>query len=106
VTFADLATARRSRPVVVLDVRSRRAHDGARLGGVLAIPLLELPRRFGEVPHGEVWVHCADGYRAMVAAALLASLGGRRPIVIDDVFDPRRLAGMRGITVLVGAPPP
>ena len=39
----------------------------------------------GEVPDGEVWVHCAAGYRASIAASLLAAAGrtvvaGRRRV--------------------------
>jgi rhodanese-related sulfurtransferase len=37
------------------------------------------------VPEGEVWVHCASGYRASVAASFIDAAG--RPVVaIDDEF--------------------
>ena len=39
------------------------------------IPIHELPRRVAEVPEGEVWVHCAGGYRASVAASFIAAAG-------------------------------
>ena len=42
-------------------------------------PLHELPQRLAEVPAGEVWVHCAGGYRAAVAASFLAA-AGRTPV--------------------------
>ena len=37
-----------------------------------------------DVPDGEVWVHCAAGYRSSIAASILAA-GGRRDAV-DDGF--------------------
>ena len=55
----------------------------SRIQGAVNIPLHELPGRMGEVPAGEVWVHCAAGYRASIAASLLAA-AGRQPVAIDD----------------------
>ncbi|NUR51536.1 MAG: MBL fold metallo-hydrolase [Hamadaea sp.] len=83
--FADLAQVRHHRPVVVLDVRRELEWKQAHLPDSTHIPLHELPQRLAEVPDGEVWVHCAAGYRASIAASLLAAAG--RPVVhIDDDF--------------------
>lgn len=71
--------------VHVLDVRrdGERAEGGIR--GSLHIPLHDLERRMDEVPtDGEVWVHCASGYRASIASSLLAR-AGRTPVLIDDL---------------------
>ncbi len=62
------------------------------------IPLHELPGRVAEVPHGEVWVHCASGYRASVAASLLDA-AGHRVVAIDDDFEYAAKVGLH----LVGA---
>jgi rhodanese-related sulfurtransferase len=32
-----------------------------------------------------VWVHCAGGYRASIAASLVAA-AGRRVVAVDDAF--------------------
>ena len=72
--------------MVVLDVRRADEHDAARIDGAVNIPLHELPDRLDEVPAGEVWVHCAAGYRASVAASLLDA-AGRRLVAVDDSFD-------------------
>ena len=74
-TFADLAQVRHHREVVVLDVRRADEHDAARIDGAVNIPLHELRDRLAEVPAGEVWVHCAGGYRASVAASVLDAAG-------------------------------
>jgi glyoxylase-like metal-dependent hydrolase (beta-lactamase superfamily II)/rhodanese-related sulfurtransferase len=85
-TFADLAQVRHHRPVVVLDVRRVEEHADRHIDGAINIPIHELPHRLQEVPHGEVWVHCAGGYRASVAASFLAR-AGHRLVAIDDSFD-------------------
>jgi rhodanese-related sulfurtransferase len=44
-----------------------------------------------------VWVHCAGGYRAAVAASDL-SAANRRLVAIDDTFDNAKLTGLHLIT--------
>ncbi|UMG91621.1 rhodanese-like domain-containing protein [Nocardioides sp. TF02-7] len=85
-TFAELAQVRHHRDVVVLDVRRADEHEKAAVAGSVNIAIHELPRRLADVPDGEVWVHCASGYRASIAASLLAA-AGRSPVTIDDSFD-------------------
>ena len=92
-TFADLADVRHHREVVVLDVRRTDEHDAARIDGAVNIPIHELPRRLDEVPAGEVWVHCAGGYRASVAASFL-SAAGRHLVAVDDSFDNAESVGL------------
>ncbi len=85
-TFADFDQVRDHRTVHVLDVRQHPEYAEAHLGDSQNIPLHELLDRLDEVPAGEVWVHCAGGYRASVAASILAA-SGRRPVAIDDGFE-------------------
>jgi hydroxyacylglutathione hydrolase len=92
-TFADLAQVRHHREVVVLDVRRADEHDAARIDGAVNIPLHELTSRLGDVPAGEVWVHCAGGYRASVAASMLDA-AGRSLVAIDDTFDNAEHVGL------------
>lgn len=92
-TFADLAQVRHHREVVVLDVRRADEHAKAAIDGALNIPVHELPSRVAEVPAGEVWVHCAGGYRASIAASLIAA-AGRTPVAVDDTFDNAEKVGL------------
>ena len=92
-SFADLEQVRRHRAVVVLDVRRIDEHDQARITGSLNIPIHELPHRVGEVPQGEVWVHCASGYRASIAASILDA-AGHRLVAIDDEFENAEKVGL------------
>ena len=68
----------------VLDVRRNDERTDGGIAGSLHIPIHELPRRVNEVPTDKpVWVHCASGYRASVAASLLHR-AGRTPVLVDD----------------------
>ena len=92
-TFADLAQVRHHRPVVVLDVRRADEYEKAWIDGAVNVPIHELPRRLADVPEGEVWVHCAGGYRASIAASFLAA-AGRTLVAVDDTFDNAEPAGL------------
>ncbi len=92
-TFADLAQVRHHRDVVVLDVRRADEFAESAIEGAVNIPIHELPARLADVPAGEVWVHCAGGYRASVAASFLAA-AGHRLVAVDDTFDHAEDAGL------------
>lgn len=85
-TFADLAQVRHHREVVVLDVRRPAEYTNSHIEGAVNVPIHDILRRAAEVPAGELWVHCAGGYRASVAASILAA-GGHRVVAVDDSFD-------------------
>ncbi|GAB2909383.1 MBL fold metallo-hydrolase [Streptomyces heilongjiangensis] len=90
-TFADLAE--RPADAVVLDVRRASERADGFVEGSLHIPLHTLHRRVAEVPEGEVWVHCAGGMRAAIAASLLDA-AGRVVVAVDDSFDEAEKAGL------------
>jgi rhodanese-related sulfurtransferase len=96
-TFADLAAARLDRSLQVVDVRREEEHAVARIEGAVNIPVHEVPDRMGELPDTELWVHCASGYRASVAASLLHA-AGRRPVAVDDEFANAAEAGLPVVT--------
>ncbi len=95
-TFRDLAAAGpgAGRDLVVLDVRRQLEWDAGHIASAIHIPFSDLAQRAGEVPAGEVWVHCQSGYRAMVAASILAARGCR-VVSIDDEFASAGAAGLR-----------
>lgn len=92
-TFADLAQVRYHRDVVVLDVRRESEYDAGHIDHAVNVPLHEIVERVGDVPAGEVWVHCAGGYRASVAASVLDA-AGRHVVAIDDSFGNAREAAL------------
>ncbi|PJN39123.1 MBL fold metallo-hydrolase [Streptomyces sp. CB02959] len=91
-TFAGLA-ARGTDDVVVLDVRRDSERAQGWIEGSAHIPLHQLHGRLGEVPPGTVWVHCAGGMRAAIAASLLDATG-RDVVAVDDGFDAAADAGL------------
>ncbi|WP_224088447.1 MBL fold metallo-hydrolase [Arthrobacter sp. StoSoilB13] len=70
---------------VVLDVRRPDEFAASHVKGALNIPVYELIGRITEVPDARIWVHCATGYRASVAASLL-DRAGREVVLINARF--------------------
>ncbi len=81
--FPGLAAAWGRPGVVVLDVRRPDEWESGHLAGAVHIPFWELEDRAGEVPEGEVWVHCASGFRASIGASIL-DRAGRSVVHVDD----------------------
>ncbi|AQS65947.1 rhodanese-like domain-containing protein [Streptomyces pactum] len=94
-TFAGLAAARRGgEDVVVVDVRRDNERADGWVEGSVHLPVHEIHRRLDEVPPGTVWVHCAGGMRAAVAASVLDA-AGREVVAVDDGFAAAAEAGLR-----------
>jgi glyoxylase-like metal-dependent hydrolase (beta-lactamase superfamily II)/rhodanese-related sulfurtransferase len=93
-TFADLSRALATpAPPVVLDVRRNQERAAEFITGSVHIPIHEVLARLDEIPTGTVWVHCAGGYRASVAAALLDARGFD-VVAVNDAFAGARAAGL------------
>lgn len=87
-TFGDLAAAvgRRQEPLV-LDVRHRSEWRSGHLAVARHLPLPELEAERHSLPADRpVWVHCAAGFRAAIAASRL-SAWGLAPVLVDDLFE-------------------
>ncbi|MGW1980395.1 rhodanese-like domain-containing protein [Streptomyces sp. NPDC001889] len=92
--FAELAgEIRGGAEPVVLDVRRDSERAGGYIEGSVHLPVHTVHRRIDEVPAGTVWVHCAGGMRAGIAASLLAA-AGRDVVAVDDGFDRAAEAGL------------
>ncbi|MEQ6902930.1 MBL fold metallo-hydrolase [Nocardioides sp. YIM 152588] len=85
-TFADLAalSTEERAGIVVLDARrdDERHEDAVR--DSLHLPLHSLLVRMEEVPDAPVWIYCASGFRASIAASLLARAGHDVTLIDDD----------------------
>ncbi|MGJ7441764.1 MBL fold metallo-hydrolase [Aquipuribacter sp. MA13-6] len=98
VTFPDLAARRRDAAdgggPLVLDVRRDDERADGWVAGSQHVPLHALLGRLDEVPADQpVWVHCAAGYRASIAAGVL-DRAGRDVVLIDDSYDNAGTAGL------------
>jgi rhodanese-related sulfurtransferase len=90
-TFEDVASAGNA---VILDVRREDEVKDGRIDGAKHLPLPSLVDRMHEVPHGKVWVHCASGFRASIAASIL-DRAGHEVVHIDDEYANAEKAGLR-----------
>ncbi len=72
VVFAE---AYKKQPVII-DVRKRSEFDSEHVIGAQNIPLNELSNSLAEIPTQEPFIlHCAGGYRSMIAASILQAHG-------------------------------
>jgi len=93
--FTDLADDIDTCHPTILDVRQSGEYDDGHIPGALNIPLHELGKRIGEVPGGDVWVHCASGYRSSIAASMIDQ-PNRTVVLVDDTFEQAEKAGLVG----------
>lgn len=91
--FSDVAAAWADREFVVVDVRRNDERAQSYVADSVHIPIHELPARLDELPHEPLWVHCATGYRASIAASLIARTG-RDVTLIDDDWDNAEPTGL------------
>jgi glyoxylase-like metal-dependent hydrolase (beta-lactamase superfamily II) len=92
--FAGLAKALSNGGAHVLDVRRDEEWDDGHVDGAQHIPLPDVAQRVDAVPDdGPVWVHCASGYRAAIAASLL-DRAGRSVVLISDDWERASAAGV------------
>ena len=61
---------------LIIDVRKKSEFDSEHVLNAVNIPLNELNLRFTELPKDQAFIlHCAGGYRSMIAASILKSRG-------------------------------
>ena len=85
-TFTDLA--QRSGDAATDPVLDVRRDDERARGGIPTathIPLQDLLDRLEDLPTGRLWVHCASGFRASIAASLL-DRAGHDVVYLDDEY--------------------
>ncbi len=77
----------------ILDVRRHDERAGGYITGSAHIPIDEIVGRLDEVPAGKVWVHCASGYRAGIAASLI-DRADHEVVHVDDGYGNAAKAGL------------
>jgi glyoxylase-like metal-dependent hydrolase (beta-lactamase superfamily II)/rhodanese-related sulfurtransferase len=87
----ELLAPRRHPSTVVLDVRRTDEWARGHIDGAVHVPLADLETAIDYLPAGRIWVHCAAGYRAGIAASLLAR-AGRQVVLVDGEVAPAERA--------------
>jgi len=98
--FAGLADELRTRPDddrVILDVRRAAEFDASHVDGAVNVPVHAVLAHLESIPHKQLWIHCAGGYRASVVASILAARG-HDVVAVDDSFDEN--AAKAGLTLV------
>lgn len=97
-SFSDLPAALHNSNTTMLDVRQIKEREKSFIEPSLFIPFYEVASRVGELPEtGEIWVHCASGYRAASIIGFIES-SGRTPVLIDDDYD--TAATVKGLKII------
>jgi rhodanese-related sulfurtransferase len=74
-TASELEASYSNEPLII-DVRKKSEFDSEHILNAVNIPLNELNLRFTELPKNQAFIlHCAGGYRSMIAASILKSRG-------------------------------
>lgn len=74
-TASELEASYGNEPLII-DVRKKSEFDSEHILNAVNIPLNELNLRFTELPKNQEFIlHCAGGYRSMIAASILKSRG-------------------------------
>jgi glyoxylase-like metal-dependent hydrolase (beta-lactamase superfamily II)/rhodanese-related sulfurtransferase len=75
ISAEEFAAQYSSNPMVI-DVRKKSEFDSEHVVGAVNIPLNEINKHLAEIPKDKPFVlHCAGGYRSMIAAAMLKQRG-------------------------------
>ena len=61
---------------IIIDVRKKSEFDSEHVVNAINLPLNQLNQHFAEIPSNQPFIlHCAGGYRSMIAASVLKSRG-------------------------------
>jgi glyoxylase-like metal-dependent hydrolase (beta-lactamase superfamily II)/rhodanese-related sulfurtransferase len=84
----EFETAYNSEKPLVIDVRKKSEFDSEHVIGAINVPLNEINQHLAQFPKDKPFVlHCAGGYRSMIAASILKQRGWNDFVDIDGGFD-------------------
>lgn len=87
VTPAQLEALYNSTPVHLVDVRKRAEFDAEHLEMAHHVSLDTLNDHLAEIPkHQPVYIHCAGGYRSMIACSILKARGWEQVVDVQGGF--------------------
>jgi hydroxyacylglutathione hydrolase len=88
ISTEEFAAQYSSNPVII-DVRKKSEFDSEHVVGAINIPLNEMNNHLAEIPKDKPFIlHCAGGYRSMIAAAILKQRGWENFVdVTSDSFN-------------------
>lgn len=95
VSATDFAARMKSAPCPVIDVRRPGEYTTEHMKDAANIPLEYLNQHLAEIPkNGDVFLHCAGGYRSMTAISILRARGWHNLIDVAGGFKAMAAAGI------------
>lgn len=82
----------------IVDVRKKSEFDAEHVQGAINIPLNQLYKRIHEFPTTNFVLHCAGGYRSMIAASLLYQRGIQYFVEVNGGFSAIKETSLLPIT--------
>ena len=87
ITADDFASRVSKNPAPIVDVRAEGEYESAHLKEAFNAPLDQLNEHLSSFPDdGDVYIHCAGGYRSMIAASILKARGIHNLIDVQGGF--------------------
>ncbi len=72
---------------IIIDVRTQAEYTNAHIRDAINIPLAQMHERIAAIPIATpFYIHCAGGYRSVIAASILAQQGIHTAINIEEGF--------------------
>ena len=85
-TAGEFEKAYNEKPII-LDIRKKSEYDAEHVVDALNIPLNEINQHLSEIPKDKPFIlHCAGGYRSMIASSILKSRGYTNFKDVDSGF--------------------
>jgi len=76
ISAQEMETRLKARKILVVDVRRKSEYDAEHIVDALNIPLREINDHLAQIPKESPFIlHCAGGYRSMIAASILKQRG-------------------------------
>jgi hydroxyacylglutathione hydrolase len=87
ISAKEFANRMKEQTLTIIDVRKPGEFETDHVTGAINIPLDFLNSHLAEIPKdGEVYLHCAGGYRSMIAASILKSRGWENVVDVSGGF--------------------
>jgi hydroxyacylglutathione hydrolase len=87
ISAQELARRFKTKPIKIFDVRKDSEFNAEHVEGAANTPLDSINEHVATIPKDEeVYLHCAGGYRSMIAASILKARGWKNVIDVDGGF--------------------
>jgi hydroxyacylglutathione hydrolase len=84
ISAPELARRMKESDLMIFDVRKPSEYEAEHISGAFSTPLDFLNDHLAEFPReGDIYLHCAGGYRSMIAASILKARGWNNVIDVD-----------------------